>query len=612
MTTIETASFRNIKFTRDTVVDYQTGNPLINCIFKQFDTNGDAKFDDEEWANYQKYEEKVKEHREKIEKFKLENNNIISHYQKKLAKIQAKQKKLYKKLESLTNPDYFEELIKFAKNHPSVSIEGYTDAKEIPNGAMKYDISAFGMGIYNKEQECFEGTYKTGYIAGLETLTEEEKKEYLSLIDKAANMIREVQKLDKEFEKFDKEAEKFLAIVDMAENGMIEKIGSSEYEEKAYQKYVEIRSNKNPFYKEIQEIETKRNALHLKGNKTEEEKKLLESYDRHLSQLYIASSQWSVSDNYDIEKFEIKTGTNYQLTHTMPDEKSIKNGEGINFSIGAIGSYQDENFDVQTSINVTREFQTTKLLDNQYKMAVSGKFDHGGAIYTTNLNCDITHDNRNYDVSLEYENGAFSASLQDIESYTREEEKFNHIRTINLNAGCNWNKYNVSAGLTNSGNRTTVSLNASVDEIATPIGSFTPAVTNQYNTLTKRFTTSPSLSFSKKHESGDLSAGIQVNENYTLTYGHGKPEHENNVNIVTSIGYKSLQGQLQYNNMYSGYSKSNTYGASVQYSTKKAGTFGAEYSFSRTHNSGNIDRTKTFSFTYSAAIDTIKKWLGIK
>ena len=48
MPEIKTTSFRNIKFTRDTVVDYQTGNPLINCIFKQFDINGDAKFDDEE------------------------------------------------------------------------------------------------------------------------------------------------------------------------------------------------------------------------------------------------------------------------------------------------------------------------------------------------------------------------------------------------------------------------------------------------------------------------------------------------------------------------------------------------------------------------------------
>ena len=143
---------------------------------------------------------------------------------------------------------------------------------------MKYDISAFDMGIYNNEKECFEETYKTGYLAGLETLTEEEKQEYLSLLDKASNMIREVQKIDKEFEKLGKEEEKFLAMVDMAENGMIEKIGSSEYKENMYQQYQQIRAESNPFYKQIKETEAMYNTLARKGNRTEEENKLLEQY----------------------------------------------------------------------------------------------------------------------------------------------------------------------------------------------------------------------------------------------------------------------------------------------------------------------------------------------
>lgn len=598
MAEIQLTNIRDIKFTRDTKVDYKSGNPIINTIFQRFDTDNSGDFDDAEWSRYEKY----------LEKRERKPGAVESHYRKQFDKIVKKSEELAKKYQKAMTPNYFEELINFEQAHPEVLREGYQDEKELPPNAYKYDISNFGMGIYDEETGYFTGeTYEHGYINGLETLSEEEKKQYLTLLDKASKMIDNCTKIEKQLNELEQESDRLQALCDMANTGMIDKVGSKDYEEKAYQAYVEIRSEKNPFYKEIQEIEAKRNALNLKGNKTEEDKKLLESYNRHLTQLYIASSQWSVSDTDNVEKFEVKTGANYQMTHSMPNEESVKNGGEISFSVGAAGSYQDENLDIQGSVNITREFKKTKLLDNQYTMSFSGKYDHGGKIYKTDLNCDITSDNRNYDLSLAYENGDFSASLQDIESYTRGEEGFDHVRTTNLNAAYNVDKYNFSAGLTKSGDMTTYSLNAGMDGISTPIGSFTPSLTNQYSSLTKRFTTSPSLGFSKEYKVGDLSAGIQVNDNYNLTFGHGKPEHENNISVVTNVEYKGFQGQLQYNNMYSGYSKSNTYGVSLKYSTQKAGTFGAEYSYNRMNSCGSIERTQTVSLTYSAPIDWFTK-----
>ena len=45
--------YSNLKFTRDTKVDYKSGDTTINTVFKIWDTDGSGDFNDEEWARYQ-------------------------------------------------------------------------------------------------------------------------------------------------------------------------------------------------------------------------------------------------------------------------------------------------------------------------------------------------------------------------------------------------------------------------------------------------------------------------------------------------------------------------------------------------------------------------------
>ena len=166
MAEIEVTNFREIKFTRDTKVDYKSGNPIINTIFQRFDTDKSGDFDDAEWSRYEKY----------LEKRERKPGAVESHYRKQLDKILKKSEELAKKYQKAMTPNYFEELVNFEQAHPEVSREGYQDEKELPPNVYKYDISKFGMGIYNEETGYFTGeSYKHGYIKGLETLSEEEK-----------------------------------------------------------------------------------------------------------------------------------------------------------------------------------------------------------------------------------------------------------------------------------------------------------------------------------------------------------------------------------------------------------------------------------------------------
>lgn len=612
MTNFEIVNYRNIEFTRDTKIDYKAGNPIINTIFQQFDTDMSGDFDDTEWSNYQKHLENKRKQNENIEQLQT-SNYTISHYKKQLNKITKQYDALSEKINKAMVPNYFDELLKFEESHPNVYREGYKDEKDIPQNAYKYDLSIFGMGIYDEEKQCFTGeTYIYGSLKGLETLSPKERKQYLRLLDQASKMIKTCHELEKQLEKIEQELDRAINLCDMAQTGMIDKVGSKDYEDQAIQKYVKIRSEKNPFFKQIQKIEAMRNELIKKGgNRTVEDNKQLEAYSRQLDQLTIASQKWSIADTGTVSKFEIRTGTTYQKTYSLPDEESVKEGQ-INFSVGANGSYTDENFQVDASVNVTREFKNRGLLNNKYTSAFSAQYNRGKETYQAAANLDIDKDNRNYETSLGYSNQNFNGNIKNVQSYTRSEDGFNHTSDTNIHAQYTLQKYNFSADVNHNKELTTYAINTGMDEISTKVVNITPNLSNQYNSLTRRFTTCASLDLNKQYKKDDLSIGIQANDSYSLTYGHGKPDHENNLSVSTNIQYQGLQGEVKYNNMYSPYSKSHTYGASIRYATESAGTFGAEYSFGKTKNCEYLEKNQTFSITYSATIDTFKKWFKMK
>ena len=71
MTEITATNWRDIKFTRDTVVNYKDGNAVINCIFRQYDTDENGNFNDVEWANYQTVLLEKEARNKKIEEVKF-------------------------------------------------------------------------------------------------------------------------------------------------------------------------------------------------------------------------------------------------------------------------------------------------------------------------------------------------------------------------------------------------------------------------------------------------------------------------------------------------------------------------------------------------------------
>ena len=344
MTQIQAANLQEIKFTRDTKVDYGDGNVKISTIFRQYDKDMSGDFNDEEWAIYEQIL-KEKDTRKKI--VRDINNNTIQHYSKKLEKLSKEFQKLEKEYSKL-DFSAWEKLLAFEEKY-HICRNGYINDSEIPSGAMKYDISAFEMGIYDEEKQSFTGKcYEKGYLLGLEKLSDEERKEYLQLLKDASRTAKKAVENNKKLEDLNKEFDKRKALEDMAKAGMITKVGSKDYEEQAYQQYVQIRNESNPFYREIKDLEQKREALRLKGNITPEDVAQIEQYNIQIQQLEEASSQWTVANADNFQKVKggrgfMLTDLSEQLTYSDSNKKELTNTH----SVGAM--YSNENFNIMGS-----------------------------------------------------------------------------------------------------------------------------------------------------------------------------------------------------------------------------------------------------------------------
>lgn len=620
MTKPEITNFREIKFTRNTKVDYQAGNPLINCIFRQFDTNGDEKFNDEEWANYQKYEEKVKERQQKLEKIEQNNNKVISYYKKKLDKIQKKTNELDDKLKKLTTLNPWDELIKFEERHPSVSREGYTNKEELPDGAFKYDISCFEMGIIDEENGCFkEETYKTGYLKGFETLSEDEKKEYLSLLDKASKMVKDFKEINKEYECIEKEEEKLLAMVDMAQNGIINKIGSDEYENKMYQQYTQIRSQANPFFSQIKEVETNYSKLYRKTNRTKEDDALLEQYKIQLQQLRQASVSWSISDNAGDTNIENSDG--FQITDFSDKGTYSKNDNNQKitntYNIGAM--YSDANWNVSGNFS-KEENHTIKPepeSEDTYTASLNGTYGRNrfSVSSASNFSCDKTSMNIMQEFSAKFKNWGAKVS-ENIMRIKQEGE--DATTTTSTTAGISYQagKFDNNADVTfaEEGTKYTLSSSGSfeIEPFKAADLTLTPSASTSYNENTQTATLNPKLSANFRYRHKNFSTEMRVSESWTRTLQKGSaPIDNNSFEVNGRVSFKSFSTRLKFNDMDSQFNHSNTYGAEISYNNSNIGQISAEYSYQRSKSKmpqSKNSKSSIVSLTYTAPLETINKW----
>ncbi len=610
-----------IYFKRDDKVDYEKGNTFINTVFKKYDTNMSGDFDDTEWANYQKV---LQEKESRLKEVENINNGVVGHYNKKARKIAQQIESAYEEYKKIDFTAW-EELQKFEENHPNVSRNGYKDKSEIPAGAMKYDISAFGMGIYDEKNECWSGKcYDKGYLLGLETLTEDERKKYLSLLDCATKSIHKMKKLDEKVSKLEEEFDKYKALSDMANSGMIEKVGSQEYENQAYQQYVQIRNEANPFYKEIRDLEQKREALRLKGNQTQDDLNQIEQYNIQIQQLQQASIQWTISDTQHCQK--VKGGQGFMLTEVSEQvtySDSDNNALTDTHTVGAM--YSNENLSIMGNFTNAQKYTVSPNyeFENSYQATLMGDYVRDNISLSSMSNLSADKNMLNYDqslgfgykkVKLELSENIMSMKMQmpneNGEMVDSRNTTYTTGASLSHTIGDFTNK--ASASFTESGNTYTLSSNATFNQ---DFGKQTtlrlsPSISTTYNDGTGNWTVAPNLKANFSYNNKNLRINVEANENYRATVANGsKPQLNHDLTTTGTITYKGLTGSLKFNDSDDANNHSNTYGAGVSYQTKKAGTFGLDYSWQRMKNkfSGAITGTNLFNLKYSMPLDWTRK-----
>lgn len=620
MTQIQAANLQEIKFTRDTKVDYGDGNVKINTIFRQYDKDMSGDFNDEEWAIYEQAL-KEKDTRKKI--VRDINNNTIQHYSKKLEKLSKEFQKLEKEYSKL-DFSAWEKLLAFEEKY-HICRNGHINDSEIPSGAMKYDISAFEMGIYDEEKQSFTGKcYEKGYLLGLEKLSDEKRKEYLQLLKAASRTAKKAVENNKKLEDLNKEFDKRKALEDMAKAGMITKVGSKDYEEQAYQQYVQIRNESNPFYREIKDLEQKREALRLKGNITPEDVAQIEQYNIQIQQLEEASSQWTVANADNFQKVKggmgfMLTDLSEQLTYSDSNKKELTNTH----SVGAM--YSNENFNIMGSFSNAQKYtvKPESEFDNPFSAMLMGDYkrDNISLSSMSSLNTDKNMLNYNQTLGFGYKKvkleigeniSSMKINMPNEKGELVETKNTTHTTTAQLSYTVGKFTNGTAVSFSEYGNTYTLSSNANFNQ---KLGknsylSVSPAISTSYNDKANSYTLSPNLSCNYSYNNKDLRINVMANESYSATM-QTKTEAQLNHNLTTTgtITYKGLSTSLKFNDSDNSFSHSNTYGTEISYRTQKAGTFGLEYSYQNTKNkmNGKNNATNLVSFKYSAPLDWSRK-----
>lgn len=615
MSEVNSINLKDIKFTRYVKIDYQNGNPIINSVFRQFDKDISGDFNDEEYDAYMKYLEKIESRDKEIESLKV-NEKTVSHYDKEVLKIKKKCDALKKEFSAVIEADAFNKLIEFEKSHSNINREGCKDKSEIPENAVKIDISAFGMGVYNEKEKRFTGeTCKIGYITGLDTLSKEEKKEYFKLYDSAINSFKKIEKVNKKYKEYDELLDKYLALKDMADNGMLEKVGSKEYENEKYNQYQQIRNTANPFLREIENIEQKYNELRLKEPKTQEDDKLLEQYKIQKQQLEMASKNWSIRDAV-VEK-EQKNSNGFKIINVSEQFTYTKaeNQETYADTHNLSAQYKNENFNIEAGLLKTEEYTSHQKRKDRYNLNLSGSYSRADWTFSENSQLSISDNNKVYtqDASVRYKNTELKVN-EEITKTKFESGESSTSNSTQINLSQSVGKFNNTASVNFADEGTTYSLGSSTSFNIKANDNLNfnlmPSANVAYNEKIKTTTFSPSFTGMAMYNNGNLNSMMIVNDNFSSTVQSGsKPQINNNFSVNGNVQYKRFSAGINYNNNYSAYSVSNTYGANASYSIPKAGTLAVEYNYQNTRmpDSKRFE-TSTLIAKYTLPLDTINGW----
>lgn len=629
MTGISATNWRDFKFTRDTVVNYEKDNIVMTTVFAEYDKNRNGNLRDE--GEFEAYEKNLKMRTERNKKAP-EKNKVTDSYDKKIEKLYEKYDELNKKFDTADFQELsevFDKLLKF-ENDNNLERCGYFDKSEKPKDEKTWDVSAFQMGDPSKlDKNGKVKVYKKGYIKGFDKLDENKQKEYLDLYNRYGKLSKKFLKVYKEYEKLDENFDRNEALKEIAEYGLLEskRIPSKRYEDQAYQMYLSAKSS-NPFERKIKELEQKRQALYAKGQEaTQEEYQQIEQYNIQIEQLRNASSSWSIND---IENFEkIKTNgfsidnisENITFTESNPTEKSKPSNKTLSDTHSFGASYTDQNLNIRANIDNTQNYtiDPESKFENNWNTYVSAEYARGNSKIGTSSNINISENMFSYtqglnfgynDLRIDLTNQRSTTNTQNTNENGEIKTEKSTTNSGNVTLSHSIGSFNNSVGVDFEGDEKTYSLNSSA--------SFNPQLNKNWQlSIQPSFgarlsqeaqskTISPSINTEITYNNNKgFSTRLNISEQYSKTFAETKIEPQNTLTLSANATYNKVSCDLKYTNV----SDSNTFGAKLNYRTKKAGTYTLEGSIQKGYDK-NLKKD-TYSnklvFTYTAPLDWTKK-----
>lgn len=600
MTEVQIRNYHDIKFTRDTKIDSQKDDIVTRTIFAQYDTDKSGDFNDTEWAFYERITRNID--REPT----VFNENIVNYYEKKFIKLSRQFDTLTRNWDKL-DWSILNELDEFYNQHPEIKVCASNKYSDIPKDAFEFNAEPWGIGVYDEEEGSFTGEIATyGYIVGLDSLSKEERKEFLRIFKEVNKLKQKADSYREQFNKLSEKEDRIYALCDMAENGMINAVGSKEFEDQMYQQYLNIRNTANPFYKEIQEIEKALHTLRLKAEKTTEDLQQIEQYNIQLEQLYVASSQWSIAD---VQTERKEDGNNFQLSlnpvqinHSSETDENKNEQHTVSNTSSLVATYNSPNFDFSSTTSLIGSFTTSgdEHLSGSISQTLNINANLNGAILNSTSNTNLTRSllTHNQDIKLSYRNMSFVLN----ESISNDYSGGTTFKT-GIGAGYKSNEIEINANALFEDNIASFNLFSKYnynkkfnDNLSLTL---TPQITTNYNTGAESITLSPiikgNLEYSRELFSANLNTSVSCSSSLYL---NGSPT---NTNYALSLGgnikYDNFSANANYVYMNNSSESSNTYGFGVGYQYKKW-NFGLNASLSESdaNNMNNVTVSMAYNF----------------
>ncbi len=631
-------------------------NALALTIFDKYNTtvdkNGktDDVFDDNEWAAYQNYLNKIAERKKGLKDIK--QTHAMKIFQKRIEKSEKHILELQNKIQEFEKLNIFGNFVnnieaKLDEKYNTDLLLSLTDKKDIElaksRGAIVKDISILGRGERVNEEGNWTGTQKYAYIEFPQEMTSEEKENFLKELQKVLDTCVKINNLYNEIAKeYDKlnEAE---ANLDALVLGYKKGVGTTDEQKQIYN-----RSTEQNFVKaQINRLLQERQKLWLKDNKTTTDTQNIAAIDNQIRQLENIqySNLYSLEDNENQSQSGLSV--NYTESGIYTDKDcELENNPTITNSHKLDLNYNLPDLNVSLSGEKIEKYITKPIepeegqpspqkFQNQYNIGASVNYTRDNWSVSTNANINIKPSStyqsyglqggyKNFSIDLNKDISTMSCSIPDEEGILTDKKQKSYTTGITLTQGIGQGSINTSiqwsddqfARIYETGGRYTFNKNTKNNKWTF---SATPSVKGGYvdswGEQSDAWKINAGLKSSVCFNGKNLQSSIEIGEQYTGNYSTGKPANTNTVNVNTRTSYKNITLSAGYMNQMSigpeYFSRTNSGNFGIAYQSN-IGTLEGSYSISKNDAKYCSDMpmqnswTNTFMMTFSTSFDNLK------